>query len=80
MFETQLYSIGLTALWFYDYFLTLADEVVEFHNDKDAENNLITLHSFVMHGMRRALLVSEPPHFLGVRRPTTFQYSSYFYS
>jgi len=80
MFETQLYFIGLTALWFYDYFLTLADEVVEFHNDNDAENHLITLCRFVIHGMRRETLVSEPSHFLGVRRPTTFQYSCYFYS
>ena len=30
MFETQSYSITVTVLWFYDYFLTLDDEVAEF--------------------------------------------------
>ena len=78
MVETQLYALGVTALWFYDYLLTLADEVAEFYDDKDAERKLITLFRSGMHGKRRALSVGEPSHLIRVQLPTAFQYSRYF--
>ena len=53
----------MTALWFYDYLLTLDDEVMGFQDDDDTEMNLITPYRFVIHGARRALQVGEPSHF-----------------
>jgi len=54
----------MTALLFYDYFLTLKDEVAGFHDDSGAEKNLTTSYRSVMHGRRRALSVRKPSHFL----------------
>ena len=56
--------VGLAALLIYDYFLTLEDEVAEFHNDSDTERNLTTPHRSVMHGRRRMFLVSKYSHSL----------------
>lgn len=39
----QLYMISLTALWVYDYFLTVGEEVAEFTDNNDAGVNLTTL-------------------------------------
>ena len=38
-----MYTISLTALWVYDYFLTVDDEVVESAGDDGTERNLTTL-------------------------------------
>lgn len=38
-----MYAISVTALWAYDCLLTLKDEVVEFHDDGDAERDLTHL-------------------------------------
>ena len=53
----------MTALWIYDYLLTLEDEVTGFHDGNDAERNLTTAHRSVMHGRRRAYSVRNLPHF-----------------
>jgi hypothetical protein len=57
--KTQLYMAGATALWAYDYLLTLNDEVAGFFNDSDAKRNLTTLYRSATHGRRRASLVRE---------------------
>jgi hypothetical protein len=57
--------MSVTALWVYDYFLTVEDEVAEFpdDDDDDAERNLTTLYRSVTYGKRRALSVRKPSHF-----------------
>ena len=64
MSTIQLLVVGVTALLVYDYFLTLKDEVVGFHDDNDAETNLTTSSRSGMHGSRRASSVRRPSHFL----------------
>jgi len=44
----------VTALWVYDYFLTLKDEVMEFYDGDDAEKDLTTSYRSVTHGKRIA--------------------------
>ena len=53
----------MTALWAYDYILTIGDEVVGFTDDNDAERNLTALNRSVTRGKSRALLVREPSRF-----------------
>jgi len=50
MSKIQYLSISVTALWAYDYFLTLKDEVTELYDDNDAEMNIITLYRSVKRG------------------------------
>jgi len=50
----------VTALWAYDYFLTLNDEVTGLYDDNDAERDLTTSYRSATHGNRRALSVREP--------------------
>jgi len=40
--QTQLYAAGLVALWVYEYFLTLDDEVAEVSSNNDTERSLTT--------------------------------------
>ena len=56
--------VSVTALWVYDYFLTLEDEVEGFHDHNDAERNLTTPSSSVTHGRRRVFSVRDPSHSL----------------
>ena len=53
----------MTALWAYDYLLTIGDEVVGFTDDNDAERNLTALNRSATHGKSRALSVREPSRF-----------------
>ena len=78
--STQLYAIGMTALWFYEYLLTLDDEVAGLHNDDDTEKYLTALYRSVMHGKWRALLVSGPLAVFAWGALKTFQCSHFFYS
>ena len=78
--SNQLYAIGMTALWFYDYLLTLDDEVADLHNDDDTEKSLTALYRSVMHGKWRAHLVSGPFAVFVRDALTTFQCSRFFYS
>lgn len=52
----------MTALWFYDYALTLEDEVANFHNDNGEGKNLTTYRS-VMRGRRMECSVCQLPQF-----------------
>lgn len=56
--------VSITAVLFYDYFLTLDDEVAEFLDNDGAEMSLTTLYRSAMHGRRRALSVRKPLHLL----------------
>ena len=38
-----MYAVSVTALWAYDWLLTLKDEVAEFHDDDDVERGLTHL-------------------------------------
>jgi len=61
--KIQLYAISATALWAYDYLLTLKDEVTELYDDNDPERDLITSCRSVTRGKRRAFSVREPSSF-----------------
>jgi len=50
----------VTALWAYDYFLTLKDEVTELYDDGNAERNITTSYRSVTRGKRRAFSVRKP--------------------
>jgi len=50
----------MTAVWFYDYLLTLNDEVAEFHGEDDAQRNLINPHRSSTNGEKAGTPVSEP--------------------
>lgn len=54
--------ISVAALWVYDYFLTVCDEVAGFPSGNGAERDLTTLYRSATRGRRRALLVREPWH------------------
>jgi len=56
----------VTALWAYDYFLTLGDEVTELYDDNDTESDLTTSYRSVTRGKRRAFSVREPSGFVWV--------------
>ena len=59
-----MYAVSVTALWAYDYLLTLGDEVVEFRGVNGANRNLITSCRSVTSGKlnERAFSVREPSH------------------
>jgi len=56
--------VVLAALLVYDYFLTLKDEVAEFHDHSDTERNLTPSSRSVMHGGRRMVSVRKPSRYL----------------
>jgi hypothetical protein len=53
--------VSVAALWVYDYFLTVCDEVAESPNG-NGTRDLTTLYRSATRGRRRALLVREPWH------------------
>ena len=59
---TQLYSVSTAALWAYDYFLTVGDEVRS-HNYNVAGRKLTATFRSVMHGKQRTFSVREHSHF-----------------
>jgi len=61
--QIQLYTAGLVALWVYDYFLTLDDEVAEVSSNNYTERSLITSPRSGTHGKLRQLPVRKPSHF-----------------
>ena len=59
---TQLYAISVTALWTYDYLLTLGDEVGS-ANKNDAGRKLTILCRFDTYGKRTTFPVRGPSRF-----------------
>jgi len=63
MSKIQLYTTSVTALWVYDYLLTLGDEVIVLYGGIGAERNLTTPYRSFTHGKWRTFSVRKPSSF-----------------